>query len=71
MSKCPFWSTSKKKVNCYSECPMLDNNEENECLFQEHISVDKIDFKDIIDYDYGYSKEEDFKMNYEEESSTF
>ena len=23
MSKCPFWSTTREKVECYRECPIL------------------------------------------------
>lgn len=59
MSKCPFWSSSNKRVNCYSDCPMYDTEDNsNECVFKEHITMDKIDFKDIVDYDLQYSKDD-------------
>ena len=67
MSKCPFWSSNNKKVNCYSECPMYDDNNEDICVFKEHIQMDKIDFKEIVDYDVQYSKDND--LNFAEDSS--
>ena len=39
MSKCPFWSTNKERVNCYSDCPMYTISDENDiCLFKEFLS---------------------------------
>ena len=61
MSKCPFWSTNKERVNCYNECPMnpVKNNDEI-CPFTEHLVAEKISFKDIMQSDYQYSQEEEF-----------
>lgn len=65
MSKCPFWSTASTKINCYSECPLLEASYGEEgCVFKEHISIDKIDFKDIIDYDYELKRNISYDMDF-------
>lgn len=69
MSKCPFWSGNNKKVNCYTECPMYDDTNEDGCVFKEHIPMDKIDFKGIVDYDLQYSKDDD--LNFADDSSEY
>lgn len=72
MSKCPFWSTKKVKVDCYKECPMLisENGEVSDgeqCIFHECSSSSDMNFKDIIKEDYGFlnlsSYDDDKKMN--------
>lgn len=36
MGKCPFWSTSKEVVKCYSDCPMYEYKlEEDLCPFKD------------------------------------
>lgn len=58
MSKCPFWSSRKEKVNCNGECPMSPSQNNNEtCPFIEHLSAEKIVFKDVLDEDFEYSRE--------------
>ena len=59
MGKCPFWSTSKKNVKCYSGCPMKDDSEDEICLCKEHISGGVLEFKDIIDIEHDYDSEEE------------
>lgn len=62
MSRCPFWSDRKNKVDCYKECPMLRNedidemNNEDQCIFKAFSSSEEINFKDIIKEDYGFLK---------------
>ena len=68
MSKCPFWSTNKEKVNCYSECPMYTITNENEsCPFKEIIisSGPKTTIVDSMNEDLFYSQ--DRYMNYDED----
>ncbi len=65
MSKCPFWSNKRSKVSCDSDCPMYPQNKnEEECLFMEHLSEDTVLYKDIVEEDYSYSKNDkiDFKI---------
>ncbi len=58
MSKCPFWSSKKEKVNCNNECPMSPAKNYNEiCPFVEHLVGDKVIFKEIIDDDFMYSQD--------------
>lgn len=58
MSKCPFWSNKKERVSCSNECPMSPNQNNNEtCLFIEHLAGEKIIFKDIFDGDFAYSQD--------------
>lgn len=71
MSKCPFWSSNDKKVNCYTECPMYDDDNNSECVFKEHITVEKIDFKDIVDYDLQYSKDKDYDLDLAGDTTKF
>ncbi|MGG7178658.1 hypothetical protein ACQPU1_13740 [Clostridium paraputrificum] len=72
MSKCPFWSTTKSKVECYSECPMnrMDLKEDN-CPFKEYLSESKIKFKDIVSEDFAYSQDKVFELEFAEETSNF
>lgn len=53
MSKCPFWSSKKEKVNCYNECPMYPLSKDDEvCPFMEHLNENKIAYNDIDDFAY-------------------
>lgn len=49
MSNCPFWSSKKQPVSCYSECPMLQFKEEQEedCVFKTYTSSLRSSFKNI------------------------
>lgn len=65
MNKCPFWSSKKNKVSCYSDCPMKSIEEsENSCVFIEHLVGEKIEFKDIISSDKDYADGGAFSFNY-------
>lgn len=48
MSKCPFWSTGKDRVECNTECPMNTLALEDNCPFKEYVSDSKLKFKDIV-----------------------
>lgn len=67
MSKCPFWSTSKEKVNCYSECPMNTIiNESESCPFNDIISSGpKASIVGSMNEDLFYSQ--DRYTNYDED----
>lgn len=58
MSRCPFWSTTKEKVECYSECPIksesLKGQDDKLCIFNECSESSSIDFKEIMKEDYGF-----------------
>ena len=58
MSKCPFWSTNKDKVNCYSDCPMHTIvNESDVCIFKEVLPVGtKLSLADNLNDDLFYSQ---------------
>lgn len=48
MSKCPFWSSMKVKVECYNECPMNPKLKEDDvCIFKEYLNIEKINVKEI------------------------
>lgn len=58
MSKCPFWSTKKEKVECYKECPLLigevsERLDSEHCIFNECAELGNINFRDIIKEDYS------------------
>lgn len=63
MSKCPFWSTPKEKVECNSECPLLnadlEKNNTDRCIFCECSFDNNIDIKNIIKKEYDFM---DFSM---------
>ena len=64
MKKCPFWSNGRDKVNCDSGCPMSPkNNNDEECVFLEHLAVDTIVFKEIVEKDFSYNEEEKIDFN--------
>ena len=49
MSKCPFWSSKKEKVNCYNECPMYPVSKDDEvCPFIEHLNHNKVSINDKL-----------------------
>lgn len=58
MNKCPFWSTSREKIECNNECPMNKLAVEDQCPFKQYLEEDKFMFKGIIDEDIDYSREE-------------
>ena len=64
MSKCPFWSNSRERVECNTECPMHTiSDEDKKCPFKEYISNTEFKYKDIIKGEYDYSDDgydEDF-----------
>lgn len=68
MSKCPFWSTNKERVNCYNECPMHTVNNENDiCPFKElSTSGAKFSFAENLNDDLFYSQ--DRYSSYDEDS---
>ncbi|BCZ47621.1 hypothetical protein psyc5s11_36880 [Clostridium gelidum] len=59
MSRCPFWSTVREKVQCYEECPMLivessEGKNGEHCIFQQCTDASSINFSDIIKEDYSF-----------------
>lgn len=59
MSKCPFWSTKKEKVECYKECPILvgessERLDKEQCVFNECAESGNINFRDVIKEDYSF-----------------
>jgi len=75
MSKCPFWSTKKAKVECYRECPILikDSSEGKDgerCIFNECTEASSVNFRDIIKEDYSflnlsiYDDDKNININY-------
>ena len=74
MSKCPFWSTAKKKVECDPECPMMNSganiNSEERCIFCECSLDNNIDIKGIMKNEYDfmnismYDDESNLKIRY-------
>nr|WP_207731892.1 MULTISPECIES: hypothetical protein [unclassified Clostridium] len=54
VSKCPFWSSKKEKVNCYNECPMYPVSKDDEvCPFIEHLNHNKVSINDFDDFEYS------------------
>jgi hypothetical protein len=75
MSRCPFWSTAREKVECYNECPMLKSElskgqDDKQCIFHECSESSSIDFREIIKEDYSfinlaiYDDEKSININY-------
>ncbi|MCE5222553.1 MAG: hypothetical protein LLF98_15305 [Clostridium sp.] len=59
MSRCPFWSTTREKVECYRECPILigESSEERDgeqCIFHECTESNSINFIGIIKEDSSF-----------------
>ena len=58
MSKCPFWSSSKDRVNCYNECPMHNKINENElCPFKEYLNSSKTSMVGSMSEELFYSQD--------------
>ncbi|WP_459480848.1 hypothetical protein [Clostridium saccharoperbutylacetonicum] len=75
MSKCPFWSNSREKIECYSECPIfgseLTQGEGSEkCIFHDCSDVSDISFKESMKEEYNflnvsmYESEKYLNMNF-------
>ena len=74
MSKCPFWSTKKEKVECNSECPMMNKNSnmdsDERCIFCECSFDNNIDIKGMMKNEFDfmnisiYDDERNFKVGY-------
>jgi hypothetical protein len=72
MSRCPFWSTTKERVECYKECPMLasellEGQGGDQCIFNECAESSNVHFRDIVKDDYNFLDlsiyDEDKKLN--------
>ncbi len=74
MSRCPFWSTNRERVECYKECPLLTNEshgkkDSSHCIFNDCTEANNLHFKDIVNEDYNFLNlsaynEETSIMNY-------
>jgi len=59
MSRCPFWSTTREKVECYRECPILigessEMQDGEHCIFNECTESSSLNLRDIIKDDYSF-----------------
>lgn len=58
MSRCPFWSTERENIECYSECPIKNEsfrgNEDEHCIFHECSESIGVNFREIIKEDYDF-----------------
>lgn len=72
MSKCPFWSTGKEKIECYKECPIFTSElcggqDSAKCIFHQCSEVSNMNLGDIIKEDYSFLDlsiyDEDRNMN--------
>lgn len=59
MSRCPFWSTARERVECYRECPILigessEGQEGERCVFHECAESSSVNFRDVIKEDYSF-----------------
>lgn len=68
MRKCPFWSTSTDRVNCYNTCPMyLESGGISECPFMELLpSNNKVRFLENINEDMFYSQDRSLNLYIDE-----
>lgn len=66
MGKCPFWSTKKDIVICYSDCPMYDGKLDYEiCPFKElSLNSEEIKSKNNPYYSIGINEESYYEENY-------
>lgn len=65
MNKCPFWSTEKRKIECYNECPMqVAGTNDEVCVFKEYLCLNKIEYKEIIRDDVIYSEKISFDLGF-------
>ncbi len=59
MSKCPFWSSKRKKVECDEGCPMLNTqscDDDDRCVFCECSTDDSmnIDLQALMKEEYSF-----------------
>ena len=59
MSRCPFWSTKREKVECYRECPILigessEGQDGEKCMFHDCTESTSVNFRDVIKEDYNF-----------------
>ena len=59
MSRCPFWSTAREKVECYRECPILMGESSGgqageQCIFHQCTESSSINLREIIKEDYSF-----------------
>ena len=59
MSRCPFWSTVREKVECYRECPILigessEGQDGEKCMFHDCTESASVNFRDVIKEDYNF-----------------
>jgi hypothetical protein len=73
MSKCPFWSTTKSRVECYNTCPLFETSEDDSsCVFKENIGLSKINYKEIEEEeDFLFSDQKAFKLDFMDKPSTY
>ncbi|MBB6622781.1 hypothetical protein [Clostridium gasigenes] len=72
MSKCPFWSTKKERVNCYDECPMNGMVSQKEaCPFKKVLDETKIAYKDIENENFAYSQEKHGEYDFFKKMSSY
>lgn len=72
MSRCPFWSTARERVECYNECPILTNEGQDgeQCIFHGCSEPSNINLKDIVKEDYNflsfsiYDEDKNLNVNY-------
>lgn len=61
MSRCPFWSTHKKRIECNSTCPMNDFfSIKDNCPFKEYLSDSGIRIKEIEENELHFDEEIEF-----------
>lgn len=72
MSKCPFWSTKKERVNCYDGCPMTSCGLDGEgCPFKEVLDEPKIAYKDIANDNFAYPQEQNIEYDFLKQISNY
>lgn len=75
MSRCPFWSTTREKVECYSECPIFKSEssrgrDSSQCVFHDCSETSGVNFREIIKEEYSflnlaiYDDEKSTNINY-------
>lgn len=64
MGKCPFWSTKKEIVKCYSDCPMYEDKlEEDICPFKD-VSFNNEDVKTNDKSNYSDDRNEENYLSF-------
>ena len=75
MSRCPFWSTKRERIECYSECPIrgtesLQGEVNEKCIFHECSEEGDIILRNGIKEEYSflklsiYDEEKSMNINY-------